>query len=131
MITVVERTPSLAQAEHLLGQTTWAHNRPSAVTEASLRGSRTITAWHGLQCVAMARLITDNATFAYLCDVVVDTPYRGQGIAKALMAHIMQIDELQAMRRISLLTGDAHALYRPFGFTEHPSPGSYMQVFRG
>ena len=82
------------------------------------------------QQAAYARVITDRATFAYLCDVFVDTNHRGQGISKMIMQFILDLPELQGLKRIMLATKDAHGLYTQFGFEPLDEPGKYMQINR-
>lgn len=66
--------------------------------------------------IGVARVVTDQATFAWLCDVYVDEPARGHGIASALVGTLIDDPRLQTLRRWCLGTRDAHAVYRPFGF---------------
>ena len=80
--------------------------------------------------IGLARVITDGATFAYLCDVYVLPEFRGRGLGRWLMEHVMAHPGLQGLRRFSLVTRDAHELYRPFGFTEVQSPGRHMEIVR-
>lgn len=63
-----------------------------------------------------ARLITDRTTFAYLCDVFVLEPFRGQGLGVWLVEAIVDDPAVQALRRVTLFTRDAHSLYERFGF---------------
>jgi ribosomal protein S18 acetylase RimI-like enzyme len=70
------------------------------------------------------------ATFAYLCDVFVLPEHRKRGYGHALMRHIFDSDLLKGLRRIVLVTGDAHELYRPYGFTALASPERYMEIAR-
>ena len=42
------------------------------------------------------------------------------------MAH----QDLQGLRRFSLVTRDAHALYSTFGFSALASPGGHMEIVR-
>ena len=78
--------------------------------------------------VAFARVVTDRATFAYLCDVFVFDEHQGKGYAKALMAAIMAHAELQGLRRFYLATLDAHSLYAPFGFKPLAHPERVMEI---
>lgn len=78
--------------------------------------------------VGFARVITDRATFAYLCDVFVLEPWRGQGLSKRLVHAVMTHRDLRGLRRVCLFTRDAHGLYRQFGFDSLPDPGRYMEV---
>jgi len=73
-----------------------------------------------------ARVVTDKATFAYLCDVFVCASTRGQGAGKALMSAIMGHPELQNLRRWMLATRDAHGLYAQYGFTPLENPERLM-----
>jgi N-acetylglutamate synthase-like GNAT family acetyltransferase len=74
-----------------------------------------------------ARVVTDKATFAYLCDVFICATTRGQGAGKALMGAIMEHPELQDLRRWMLATRDAHGLYAQYGFLPLENPERLMQ----
>lgn len=76
--------------------------------------------------VAYARVVTDHANFAWLCDVYVDRDHRGRGVGKRLVAAVVErLDEL-GIRRTLLATGDAHEVYRSFGFEPLPDPSMWM-----
>ena len=75
------------------------------------------------------RVITDQATFAYICDVFVLPEYRGLGLSKWLMQTIMEHPELQGLRRWSLATADAHGLYSQVGFVPLSRPNTWMEIF--
>ena len=75
-------------------------------------------------------MITDKATYAYLCDVYVLPEWRGRGLGTWMMECVMAHPDLQGLRRFSLVTRDAHDLYRPFGFTEIARPGRHMEIAR-
>jgi GNAT superfamily N-acetyltransferase len=79
---------------------------------------------------AFARVITDKATFAYICDVFVLPDYRQLGLSKWLMQTIKEHPELQGFRRWSLATADAHSLYEQFGFTLVSRPERWMEIFK-
>jgi GNAT superfamily N-acetyltransferase len=76
--------------------------------------------------VGFARVITDQATFAYVADVFIIEAYRGNGLAKFLMETIMQHPGLQGLRRWLLATKDAHGLYAKYGFTALDKPERFM-----
>ncbi|RYE19106.1 MAG: N-acetyltransferase, partial [Sphingobacteriaceae bacterium] len=61
--------------------------------------------------VGFARVITDLATFAYLCDVFILPEYRKSGLSKWLLQTIRNHPNLQNLRRWILATADAHGLY--------------------
>lgn len=100
-----------------LGGTYWAQERPRAVIEASLRNSLCFGAYEkkGGRQVAFARIVTDGATFSWLCDVVVDPAHRGHGLGKLLVATAVS-DPRVAGTFFLLATRDAHGLYERFGF---------------
>ncbi len=80
--------------------------------------------------VGFARVVTDQASFAYLCDVFVVEEYRGRGLAKALMRAIMDDPRVGAggLRRFCLMTRDAHGLYESFGFRAMADPSRYLEI---
>jgi GNAT superfamily N-acetyltransferase len=80
--------------------------------------------------VGLARVVTDHATFAYLCDVYVLEEHRGRGLGKFLMHAVMAHPALGGARRIMLGTRDAHGLYAQFGFGPPPGDGVLMQILR-
>lgn len=77
---------------------------------------------------AMARVVTDRATFGWVCDVFVDAGHRGAGLGKVLMAYLKAHPDLQGFRRLHLATRDAHGLYRQFGFTGLTTVENWMEI---
>lgn len=112
-----------------LSRAYWAEKRPREVIEKSIRFSLNFGVYDGDRQVGFARVITDYATFAYLCDVFIHEEYRGHALGKWLMESILAHPNLQGLRRWSLATRDAHGLYKQFGFTELSNPASWMEKF--
>jgi len=108
----------------------WCEGIPREVVERSLRSSLCFGLYAGDRQIGLARVITDRATFAYLCDVYVLPEHRGQGLGAWLMQHVMAHPDLQGLRRFHLVTRDAHELYRPFGFQEVAQPARHMEIAR-
>ncbi|WP_291913665.1 GNAT family N-acetyltransferase [Chitinophaga sp. CB10] len=106
----------------------WAKDIPIDVVERMIAGSLCFGVYKGDAQAGFARLVTDKATFAYLCDVFILPEYRGQGLSKFLMRVIMDYFESQQLRRILLATQDAHGLYAQFGFKPLEEPQRYMAV---
>ena len=77
--------------------------------------------------VGFARIISDFATYAYLCDVFVIEAHRGRGVSKLMMEAVIAHPDLQGLRRLCLFTRDAHGLYTQFGFTPMPDPTRYLE----
>jgi N-acetylglutamate synthase-like GNAT family acetyltransferase len=111
-----------------LTQSYWSPGIPRAVVEKAIAHSLCFGLYCQGQQVGFARLITDSATFAYLADVFILEPHRGQGLSKWLMAVIKQHEALQGLRRMMLATRDAHDLYRQFGFTDLTNPARMMEI---
>ena len=110
----------------------WAEGRSRATIEASIRGSLCFGAYDdadGGRQVGFARVVTDLATYGWVCDVFVDEAARGRGIATALMAAIVAEPRL-ADCRLQLATRDAAALYAKFGFRPLRNPDRWMERLR-
>jgi len=110
-----------------LAQSYWAPTRSRKTIKRSLRHSLTFGVYDGDRQVAMARLVTDYATFAWLCDVFVHQDYRGRGIGKWLMETIQAHPDMQELKRWLLVTRDAQGLYSRYGFTTLQTPDRWME----
>lgn len=102
---------------NLLQQTYWADKRSQETVEKSIRNSQCYGVYledHNI-LAGFARVITDFATTYYLCDVIIDTKYRKNGLGTALISYIENLPEYQGLRGI-LITRDAHGLYKKFGY---------------
>ena len=77
--------------------------------------------------VGFLRVVSDRATFAYLCDVFVLPEWRGRGIAQRLLQAAREHPELRGLRRWLLFTRDAHELYARAGFTPLTDPRRGME----
>lgn len=110
-----------------LSRSYWASSRSRDRIEASLRNSLVFGVYDGQRQVGMARIVSDYATFAWLCDVFVDESYRGKGIGKWLMETVVSYPDLQGLKRMLLVTRDAHGLYSQYGFTPLANPSGWME----
>jgi GNAT superfamily N-acetyltransferase len=108
----------------------WAKGISKEVVAKSIKGSLCFGLFEGSRQIGLARVITDKATFAYLCDVYVLEDYLSRGLGKWLMSAVRAHPDLQKLRRFVLLTRDAHGLYEQFGFTRLTQPDMYMEVVR-
>lgn len=105
----------------------WAQNVPLDIVERSIANSMCSGVYKGDEQVGFARVITDQATFAYLADVFILPEHRGKGLSKQLIETISNWPSLQGLRRWVLATRDAHTLYEQFGFTALDKPEIFMQ----
>lgn len=106
----------------------WAADRSRAAQETAMDASRNYGIYDdvtGAQ-VAYARVLTDAATFAWVCDVFVDSSVRGAGLGKRLMRGILDDLDPLGLRRVMLTTLTAQGLYEQFGFTRFADPDRVM-----
>jgi ribosomal protein S18 acetylase RimI-like enzyme len=108
----------------------WSQGIPRKTMERAVANSLCFALFHGKAQIGFARVVTDSATFAYLCDVYILEEYRCKALGKWLMECVMGHPALQGLRRFSLATRDAHDLYRPFGFRELSNPEFAMEILR-
>ena len=113
-----------------LRESYWCPGVPRSIVERAIQGSLCFGVYLGSDQVGFARVVTDKATFAYLADVFILEPHRGQELSKRLMAIISGHADLQGLRRFMLATNDAHGLYTQFGFSKLGNPSSYMEILR-
>ena len=104
----------IAVIHNFLSCSYWAENIPVEKVQKSIEGSMCFGVYDNGKQIGFARMVTDNATFAYLADVFVLEEYRGHGLSKWLMEVIINHPDLQGLRRFMLATRDAHELYSQF-----------------
>ncbi len=105
----------------------WAQDRPFDVVVKSVEHSLCFGVYAGAEQVGFARVVTDYATFGWLCDVFVVEAHRGRGLGKWLIECVVAHPELQTVQLFLLATRDAHELYRRYGgFGELPAPDKWM-----
>ena len=102
-------------ADYLSKESYWAKNRSVDVIERSIENSICYSMLLENNFIGFARIITDKATFSYLCDVFVLKQFQGKGFGKQLLDYIINDDELKNTK-IYLMTFDAHKFYEQYGF---------------
>jgi len=107
----------------------WANERDGATIERSIANSICygVFAPDG-EHVALARVTTDRASFAWIGDVVVDEAWRGKGIGTWLMRTVVEQLRRDGVPRIVLTTRDAHLLYEQVGFSPLRVPSTWMEI---
>lgn len=109
-------------------QAYWALGRTRERNDRAIDGSRVFAVLDdesGAQ-VAYARVVTDGAEFAWLCDVFVDEAVRGRGVGELLVRGVVDALAPLGLKRMLLATKDAHGLYAKLGFAPLEEPGRWM-----
>ena len=122
--------PALLQFDRVhawLASSYWSPGIARATVERAAAGSHCLGAYNGGAQVGYARMITDRATFAWLADVWVDEPGRGRGLGRRMVRWFLDHPDYLDLRRIMLVTGDAHGVYSPLGFHPPLRPERYME----
>jgi GNAT superfamily N-acetyltransferase len=111
----------------------WALGRSRQKQDRAIEGSLNFGVYDAAsgEQVAYARVITDRATFAWLCDVYVDRSVRGKGLGTALVAAVREHLRPYGVRRVLLATHDAHGVYERLGFTALERPDQWMALAFG
>lgn len=111
----------------MLSRAYWAKDRTREVIVRAMQNSLVFGVYDGNRQIGLARVVSDYATFAWLCDVFVHEDYRQRGIGKWLMETILAHPDLHGLRRFLLITRDAHGLYSQYGFTPLQNPDRWME----
>ncbi|MUG47639.1 GNAT family N-acetyltransferase [Paenibacillus woosongensis] len=98
-----------------LARSYWANQRSADRIEKSIDNSVCFGIYKGSVQVGFARVVTDDATMYWLCDVFIDEDYRGQGLGKKLVEAITESERFRNLMGL-LGTRDAHELYEQFHF---------------
>ena len=128
---VIDSDPSRLDLDVIhgfLSSSYWAKGIPRETVERAVRNSLCFGVYDDGKQVGFARVVTDQATFAYLADVFILESHRGRGLSKALVAAIAADPRLQGLRRWVLVTRDAQGLYAQYGFKPLASPDRFMEM---
>lgn len=116
---------SIETIQRFLADSYWANDRPRSTIEKAIQHSLCYGVYHKDRMVGFARVVTDESTFFWLCDVYIDPQYRGNNLGKYLIYCVLDTPQLQGLRGM-LATRDAHHLYARFGFHTPRYPGDFM-----
>ena len=117
----------LALIHDFLARSHWASGIPFDVMKRAIDNSLAFGLYHDGGQIGFARVVTDHATFAYLADVFVLPEHQGAGLGKWMMQCVMAHPDLQGLRRMMLVTSDAHGLYARHGFAASRHPERIME----
>ena len=128
---LISTDPTLLQVavinNFLSNESYWARGRRLEVVKTSIKNSLCFGVYSESQQAGFARIVTDYATFAWLCDVFILPEQRGHGLGKWLVECIVTHPAIAKLKRMILATQDAHELYRRYGdFEALPNPERWM-----
>ena len=117
----------IARIHGWLATSYWSPGIERATVERAMAGSHCLGAYlHGEQ-VGFARVISDRTSFAWIADVWVDAPARGQGLGRRMVRWFLDHPDYASVRRFALVTADAHGVYEGVGFQAPLRPERYME----
>jgi GNAT superfamily N-acetyltransferase len=120
----------IALVHHFLAECShWARNMPLDTLRRAIAHSMAFGLYRDAAQIGFARIVTDQATFAYLADVFVVAEERNAGLGQWLIEAILAHPPLQGLRRWLLVTKNAKNLYLRCGFAELCQDFSYMERF--
>ena len=117
----------VARVHGWLASSYWSPGIERALVERAIAGSHCLGAYDGDEQVGFARAITDHATFAWIADVWVDEPARGRGLGRRMVGWFLDHPGFAGIRRVALVTADAHGVYQGIGFHAPLRPERYME----
>lgn len=117
----------VADVKRLLDQSYWANTRTNDVIKKSLDNSICYAGFIDDMLIGFGRVVTDYSTMYWVCDIIIDENFRGNGYGKKIMEAIMQTQSLDGLLGI-LATKDAHKLYEKYGF--HKNSDRFMKKAR-
>jgi len=103
---------------YLSNESYWARGRSRDTVERSVNNSLCFGVFRKTEAqpentqIGFARVVTDYATFGWICDVFIDSKYRGQSLGvETICSHSTVLD----LNLMLLATSDAHELYKNSG----------------
>ena len=105
----------------------WARSRTREQNDRIIDLSLCFGAYEDGRQIAHARVLTDTVAFGYLGDVFVVREARGRGVGRALMEAVLAHPDVRGLRRMALVTDDAHGLYEHYGFRALDDARKWMQ----
>lgn len=115
----------------MLHDSHWGAGVTRRILERAVANSICAGVYRGDEQLAFARAVTDLATYAYLTDVIVAPDARGRGLGSWMVETFLAHPDLQGLRRVTLFTRDARALYEKLGFSTEMPASTYMEMRPG
>ena len=106
----------------------WGGYRTKELTKKTIANSICYGVYQANQQIGFARVLTDEVAYAHLMDVIVFNEFKGLGIGKKLMHHILNDSRIKNVLTIGLKTKDAHSLYEKYGFESIGNSSLWMTI---
>lgn len=100
---------------NMLSKSYWAGDRTKETIKKSIDNSICFGIYLREKQIGFTRVVTDEATFSWICDVIIDEAYRGKGLGKWMVAYVTENEKIKDTQQL-LATKDAHGLYEKVGF---------------
>ncbi len=113
-----------------ISNTYWAKGRTREVMQTCIKNSINFGLYLNGNQIGYARVVSDQAQFAYLMDVFIDPTYRGKGYSKILLEYLFEHPLLKDVLTWRLASTDARGLYEKFGFKPLSKPETLMERFK-
>ncbi len=111
-----------------LSRAYWCEGIPRSTVERAVENSLCFAVLHEGTQVGFARVVTDTATFAYLCDVYVLEEHRGKGLSKWMMECVVRHRSCRGYAGLVWRRAMRHGLYKQFGFHAIAKPELLMEI---
>ena len=109
------------------GESYWAAGRSREVMARSIEHSLVLGLYtSGGDQAGFARMVTDRATFAWLCDVFVAAEHRGNRIGTFLVQKTVEHPDVAGVRQLLMAT-PGRSLYLRHGFGDLLTPERWME----
>jgi GNAT superfamily N-acetyltransferase len=106
----------------------WASGRSLDTVRRSIANSHCIGVYENGSQIGFTRVVSDEATFAWVCDVFVHEERRGAGIGRWMVGEAVEWCNEVGILRITLGTRDAHGVYEGVGFAPLAKPERWMEI---
>jgi len=101
----------------MLSKSYWASDRAKETVKKSIENSLCFGVYLGGEQIGFTRVVTDEAVFSWVCDVIIRSDYRGKGLGKWMVGCVVEHEKIRNTAQL-LATKDAHELYKKFGFQQ-------------
>ena len=108
----------------------WGGYRSVEQTKRTIENSICYGVYKSKEQIGFARVLTDEVVLAHIMDVIIFKEYKGKGLGKILMEHILKDGRVKEVLSITLKTKDAHTFYGKYGFKKVGNSDLWMAIDR-